>query len=73
VRALAVLGQRHVHVGRRNRRLRRVAAVRERDRIPQAADADLVDGEMALVRPRLRVGDRDEAAGCSGAFIAGGL
>ena len=59
-------GKRDVDVDERDRRLRRAVAVREQQRIAQASDADLVDGEVALVASRLHVGNRHDTAGLFG-------
>jgi hypothetical protein len=62
MRALLRLGQRHVDVARRDRRLRRRVAVGKRQRVAQSLDADALDGDAALVALCLHVGNRDQSA-----------
>lgn len=66
MRALAILGQGHVDVRGDDRRLHVAVGGTKGERVAQAANADLVDGEMALVARRLRVGDGNERSGVFG-------
>jgi hypothetical protein len=62
----AILGQRDVHVARRDRSLRDAVTIGKRNRIAQPADTDLVDRQLAIIGPRLHVGDGHQPAGLLG-------